>query len=147
MGRKPKLTDHQKREAIRRRDHGDETLAEIGQSYNVSGWTIGSKLMPFNVNDDIYAVSVQDTGVVESVERTPINKIKYDELPGLGDHHDDDIRNIPFADKLCSDDFYFIISAWKENGIRYHKTRCNRNDGRRLFIKKSKSVRQNVNNV
>ena len=29
MGRKPKLTDHQKREAIRRRDHGDETLAEI----------------------------------------------------------------------------------------------------------------------
>ena len=45
MGRKPKLTDHQKREAIRRRDHGDETLAEIGQSYNVSGWTI-SRLSP-----------------------------------------------------------------------------------------------------
>ena len=40
MGRKPKLTDHQKREAIRRRDHGDETLADIGRSYNVSGWTI-----------------------------------------------------------------------------------------------------------
>jgi Resolvase, N terminal domain len=45
MGRKPKLTDHQKREAIRRRDHGDETLAEIGRSYNVSGWTI-SRLIP-----------------------------------------------------------------------------------------------------
>ena len=45
MGRKPKLTDHQKREAIRRRDHGDETLAEIGRSYNVSGWTI-SRLTP-----------------------------------------------------------------------------------------------------
>jgi DNA invertase Pin-like site-specific DNA recombinase len=41
MGRKPKLTEHQKREAIRRRDHGEETLAEIGRSYNVSGWTIG----------------------------------------------------------------------------------------------------------
>jgi len=40
MGRKPKLTERQKREAIRRRDHGDETLAEIGRSYNVSGWTI-----------------------------------------------------------------------------------------------------------
>jgi hypothetical protein len=36
MGRKPKLTDHQKREAIKRRDHGEETLAEIGKSYNVS---------------------------------------------------------------------------------------------------------------
>jgi DNA invertase Pin-like site-specific DNA recombinase len=40
MGRKPKLTDHQKREAIKRGDHGKETLAEIGRSYNVSGWTI-----------------------------------------------------------------------------------------------------------
>jgi DNA invertase Pin-like site-specific DNA recombinase len=40
MGRKPKLTDHQKREAIKRRDRDGETLAEIGRSYNVSGWTI-----------------------------------------------------------------------------------------------------------
>jgi hypothetical protein len=29
---------HQKREAIRRRDKGKESLAEIGRSYNVSGW-------------------------------------------------------------------------------------------------------------
>ena len=27
-------------EAVKRRDHDDETLAEIGRSYNVSGWTI-----------------------------------------------------------------------------------------------------------
>ena len=40
LGRKPKLTVHQKREAIARRERGDETLAEIGRSYNVSGWTI-----------------------------------------------------------------------------------------------------------
>jgi DNA invertase Pin-like site-specific DNA recombinase len=40
MGRKPKLTPHQKREAIRRRDRGKDSLAEIGRSYNVSGWTI-----------------------------------------------------------------------------------------------------------
>jgi hypothetical protein len=33
MGRKPKLTPHKRREAIRRRDHGDETLEEIGRSY------------------------------------------------------------------------------------------------------------------
>src|SRR5215212_6037227 len=35
LGRKPKLTPHQKREAIARRERGDETLAEIGRSYNV----------------------------------------------------------------------------------------------------------------
>jgi DNA invertase Pin-like site-specific DNA recombinase len=40
MGRPPKLTTHQKKEAIKRRDHGEETLAEIGKSYNGSGWTI-----------------------------------------------------------------------------------------------------------
>jgi DNA invertase Pin-like site-specific DNA recombinase len=39
MGRPFKLTDHQKREAIKRREQG-ETLAEIGRSYNVSAATI-----------------------------------------------------------------------------------------------------------
>ena len=34
------LTPHQMREAIRRRDDGDETLADIGRSYNVSHSTI-----------------------------------------------------------------------------------------------------------
>jgi DNA invertase Pin-like site-specific DNA recombinase len=38
LGRKPKLTDHQKREAIRRRD--GETVREIARSYNVSHSTI-----------------------------------------------------------------------------------------------------------
>jgi DNA invertase Pin-like site-specific DNA recombinase len=39
MGRPPKLTPHQQKEAIKRRDQG-ETLAEIGRSYNVSPATI-----------------------------------------------------------------------------------------------------------
>jgi DNA invertase Pin-like site-specific DNA recombinase len=40
LGRPFKLTAHQKAEAIRRREEGEETLAEIGCSYNVSGATI-----------------------------------------------------------------------------------------------------------
>jgi DNA invertase Pin-like site-specific DNA recombinase len=39
LGRPPKLTPHQRREAIKRRDQG-ETLADIGRSYNVSPATI-----------------------------------------------------------------------------------------------------------
>ena len=39
MGRPFKLTDHQRREAIKRRDQG-ETLADIARSYNVSPATI-----------------------------------------------------------------------------------------------------------
>jgi DNA invertase Pin-like site-specific DNA recombinase len=40
LGRRPKLTDHQKREAIKRRDSGHETLADIARIYNVSHSTI-----------------------------------------------------------------------------------------------------------
>jgi hypothetical protein len=40
FGRKPKLTPHQKREAINRRDKDGETLRSIGRSYNVSAATI-----------------------------------------------------------------------------------------------------------
>ncbi len=40
FGRKPKLTEHQRKEAIKRREKGEETLREIAQSYNVSHQTI-----------------------------------------------------------------------------------------------------------
>ena len=39
LGRTPKLTPHQQREAIKRRDNG-ETVRDIGRSYNVSHSTI-----------------------------------------------------------------------------------------------------------
>jgi Helix-turn-helix domain of resolvase len=45
MGRPPKLTAHQQKEAIKRRDQGEETLADIGRAYNVSPATI-SRLTP-----------------------------------------------------------------------------------------------------
>ncbi len=40
LGRPFKLTPHQRQEAVKRRDAGDETLTEIGRSYNVSAQTI-----------------------------------------------------------------------------------------------------------
>jgi DNA invertase Pin-like site-specific DNA recombinase len=40
LGRKPRLTPHQQREAIRRRDVDGETLADIARSYNPSRSTI-----------------------------------------------------------------------------------------------------------
>lgn len=45
LGRKSKLTEHQKREAIHRRDHDGEPVREIARSYNVSHSTI-SRLTP-----------------------------------------------------------------------------------------------------
>src|SRR6516225_9083853 len=43
MGRPPKLTPHQRQEAIKRRDQGEETLADIGRSYNVSAARISCR--------------------------------------------------------------------------------------------------------
>jgi hypothetical protein len=40
LGRKPKLTTHQRREAIRRRAQLGETLANIARTYNVNRNTI-----------------------------------------------------------------------------------------------------------
>jgi len=40
LGRHPKLTPHQQQEAIKRRDSGNETQADIARSYNVSHSTI-----------------------------------------------------------------------------------------------------------
>jgi DNA invertase Pin-like site-specific DNA recombinase len=40
LGRKFKLTAHQRSEALRRREAGEESLVEIGRSYNVSHSTI-----------------------------------------------------------------------------------------------------------
>jgi hypothetical protein len=40
VGQRLNLTDHRRRKAIRRCDHGEETLAEIERSYNVSGCVI-----------------------------------------------------------------------------------------------------------
>jgi DNA invertase Pin-like site-specific DNA recombinase len=45
MGRPPKLTPHQQKEAVKRRDQGEETLADIARTYNVSPATI-SRLTP-----------------------------------------------------------------------------------------------------
>jgi hypothetical protein len=44
----PKLTAHQQKEAIKRRDQGEETLADIGRSYNVSPATISRLSDPYN---------------------------------------------------------------------------------------------------
>ena len=45
LGRPFKLTPHQRQEAVRRRDKGEETLTEIGRSYNVSAQTISRLLI------------------------------------------------------------------------------------------------------
>jgi hypothetical protein len=50
MGRKPKLTPHQKAEAIKRRDAG-EPMRDIGKSFNVSHSTISRLTAVRKINE------------------------------------------------------------------------------------------------
>jgi DNA invertase Pin-like site-specific DNA recombinase len=50
LGRQPKLTEHQKREAIRRQDRDGEPVREIARSYNVSHSTISITVASFVSN-------------------------------------------------------------------------------------------------
>ncbi len=52
LGRRFKLTPHQRDEAIRRRDAGEESMTEIARSYNVSHSTI-SRLKPMSLSVSI----------------------------------------------------------------------------------------------
>jgi Helix-turn-helix domain of resolvase len=40
LGRRPKLTDHQQQQAIKRLNAGKETEGEIARRHNVRRWTI-----------------------------------------------------------------------------------------------------------
>jgi hypothetical protein len=78
MGRPFKLTDHQKREAIKRRNQG-ETLADIARSYNVF------KLMPPAMADGSWTETVLhsfgDTGCDDGSQ--PLAGVIFDKSGAL----------------------------------------------------------------
>ena len=94
--------------------------------------------MTFSVGDDVYVVSVADTGAVTETAESPMNTVQYDEVSGFGDHHDKDLRSLPFRGRIYFAGFYYIISAAKENGRRGHETICIGNGRGRIFVKKSR---------
>jgi DNA invertase Pin-like site-specific DNA recombinase len=65
LGRPHKLAPHQRREATKRRDRGDETLPKIGRSYNISLATIS------RLTDDV-------------VKSTPPSDDSSDDAAGIG---------------------------------------------------------------
>ena len=94
--------------------------------------------MTFALNADVYTLSLCDTGEVTNISKEPIIEVKYDELPGSGDHHHDDLHLLPIKKKrILWEGYYLIVSASKKNGKRFHETQCHRPSGGRIFVKKS----------
>lgn len=93
--------------------------------------------MPFIEGSDVFAVSVVDTGEVKKILAPQNNLVSYDQLPGSGEHHDDDLRLIPFEGRIYKQDYYYIVKATRDGTGRAHETVCIRNDGRRIYNRKS----------
>jgi hypothetical protein len=72
-GRKPKLSDYQRKEALKRRAAGDETLAEIAKSYAVDISMISRELMePVDSN----AETRGQTGYVNACAASPWERLR-----------------------------------------------------------------------
>lgn len=74
MGRWPKLTPHQMREAIKRRDAG-EPMRDIGKSFNVSHSTI-SRLAARELKVRFRPCLQLDQSRVANAKRMPPNRIR-----------------------------------------------------------------------
>ena len=72
MGRPCKLTDHQKREAIKRRNQG-ETLADIARSYNVSPETISRLRAHLDLTDEETAGLANELHRIVENDRYPFS--------------------------------------------------------------------------
>jgi hypothetical protein len=94
--------------------------------------------MPFEVKNEVFVVTVCDTGQVTEIAGSERNTVAYDELPGSGAHHDTDLRLIPFEGRIYKADFYYIVHARRDGTRRFHETICVRNSGGRIFTKRSR---------
>jgi hypothetical protein len=97
--------------------------------------------MPFERGNDIYVVSLCDTGEVTQAAAPEQNTVSYDELAGSGDHHEADLRLLPFNGRVYMLDYYLIIRAERDGVRRKHETVCIRNGRGRIFTKKSRPPR------
>ena len=88
--------------------------------------------MPFNEGDDVYTLTARSTGEVKKAADRPVYDVSYDVIPGTGQHHEDDLRNLPFKGRTYFESFFIIVDAKKERTGRKLDIKYRRNDGRRL---------------
>ena len=88
--------------------------------------------MPFEEGADVYAVSSDETGVIHKVKGAQLYDVKYDSDGSYHEHHELDLRPVPWRGRIIHEGYYDIVVTRREGDVRKRDKQPYRLDGRRL---------------
>lgn len=87
--------------------------------------------MSFRVGSEVYVMSRLETGEVIQV-RSPIYDVSRDIDGSTGEHHETDLRNLPFRGRIHKNGFYIVVEAISAGGQRSSRHRMYSSTGSRI---------------
>jgi hypothetical protein len=87
--------------------------------------------MPFRQGQDVFIISLIDTGEIAEV-RYPMYDVNRDTTNSIGEHHEADLKALPYRGRIRKEGFYFVIEALAGGGQRNGKYRVYTNTGSRI---------------
>jgi hypothetical protein len=87
--------------------------------------------MSFRVGEDVYVMSRLDTGEVEQV-KSPLYDVNRDSDGTTGQHHEADLRGLPFRGRIHKEGFYIAVEATSAGGQRNATHRMYSSTGSRI---------------
>jgi hypothetical protein len=88
--------------------------------------------MPFSPAADVYVVSGDDTGEIHAPKPDQIYDVKRDSDGNYREHHERDLKAIPWHGRITLSGYYYIVDARRDGAVRKRKKQAYRLDGRRL---------------
>lgn len=89
--------------------------------------------MPFTAAADVFVLSVTDTGEIHAAKPEQIYDVKHDSDGSYGEHHEMDLKGLPYYDKIPSSSYFSVIKAWRDGTRRKLTKHFYRNDGRKIY--------------
>ncbi len=89
--------------------------------------------MPLNVKEDVYIVSCDDTGEVKNMKDDAIYLVLRDGDNTENDHHEEDLKKLPFRSRIYHQSFYYVVTASRTSQGRNKTTIAYRNGGGRIL--------------
>ena len=87
--------------------------------------------MSFRVGAEVYVMSRLATGEVILV-KSPIYDVNRDTDGSVGEHHETDLRNLPFRGRIHKVGYYIVVEAISSDGQRSSRHRMYTSTGSRI---------------
>ena len=89
--------------------------------------------MPLNIKEDVYIVSYNDTGEVKEHKNESIYLVIRDGDNSENDHHEQDLKKLPFKERIYFRSFYYKVDAKRTPNGRFNETIAYRIGGGRIL--------------